>query len=199
MWALLTGCAPGAFTADEARVVYEAVSSVNADTYAALYVVASASVGAPEDAPEDAPGTTDSGVTWHTEADGGRFEGVYEGPGSWTGLVEIDGAYTVSVTDAGAARLDWAVDTTFVDVAYGPLRLDGDMAWTIRDDSDGRGSSHQSTVVGDIVARGEVRGAGALDYATIVTFTGGRYQVDIRGTVGGQDISGSYDATAFAL
>lgn len=189
------GCGPGSFTPAEAGVVYEAVSSVNADTYAAIYAFS-----APDG--EDTAGLSEAtakGLSWYEEAAGGRFDGTVDGPGSWTGTVQVDGDYTITLTSADTWSVVWSLDATYVGVTYGELVLDGDIRWNIRATADRGTFTHTSTVTGDIVAHGAADGAGALDYGTTVSLSGGRYQVVTLGTVGGHDISTSYDATAFGL
>lgn len=192
----VVACGPGTLTPDEADVVYEAVSSVNADTYATIYAFS-----APDGA-EDTAGLTDAsakGLKWYEKAGGGRFDGTVEGPGSWTGAVLVDGDYVLTVESAQSWSVVWSLEATYVDVTYGDLVLDGDLRWNIRATSDRGIFTHASTVTGDMVARGVATGAGALDFATTVSLAGGRYQVETTGTVGGHDISASYDATAFGL
>ncbi|MDP2311590.1 MAG: hypothetical protein Q8P41_01690 [Pseudomonadota bacterium] len=189
----LLACAPGPFTAEEADVVYDALSTVNDDAYASIY-----DFSAPED-DEAAGGAAAKGLFWHTAEDGGTFNGTVEGPGSWTGTVEVDGDYNVLRDDASVWSVVWSLDATYVDVAYGALRLDGKVRWNIQANATGSTFTHTSTVRGDIVGHGLALGEGPVEYETTVSLAGGRYQVQTTGSVGGHDISTSYDATAFGL
>ncbi|MES2637962.1 MAG: hypothetical protein V4850_00705 [Myxococcota bacterium] len=188
----LIGCAPGVLTPEEADVVYEAVSSVNADTYATIYAFS-----APDG--EDAGGSPAKGLQWFEDAGGGRLDGTVEGPGSWTGTVQVEGTYVVTLVTADSWSVVWALAATYVDVNYGDLVLDGDLRWNLSATADRGVYTHASMVTGDMVAGGAATGAGALDFGTTVSLAGGRYQVATEGTVGGHDISSSYDATTFGL
>lgn len=190
----LQGCGLGAFTSAEADVVYEAVSSVNADTYATIYAFS-----APDGDDVGLSDATAKGLQWYEKAGGGRFEGTVDGPGSWSGVVQVAGDYTITFTDTDDWSVVWSLDATYVDVTYGVLVLDGDLRWNIGATADRGTFLHTSAVTGDMVARGVASGAGALDFGTTVTLSGGRYQVVTVGTVGGHDISATYDATAFGL
>lgn len=196
MWLFLVGCAPGAFTEEEALAAFEAVTSVNEHVYGEIWARTQ-----PLDALDDTgpAGASAKGMQWHTGGDGGSFDGTMEGPGSWTGEVALDGTYGLTPVNAEDWAYVWDMDATYVDVAYGDLTLDGGFAWDIEATYSGSTFTHTSRVAGNLVGGGAAAGTGAIDTITRVTLTGGRYLVAIQGTVGGFDVSRSYDATAFGL
>ena len=186
----LVGCGPGALTAEEAGIAFDAVTSVNADTYAGIYAFS---------APDGDTAGAAKGLSWDTNVDGGAVSGTVEGPGSWTGGVEVSGTYAVSVASPEAWSAIWTLEARYVDIDFGGVHLDGDIAWDLEGEATGATFLHTSTVEGDIVVRGAAAGAAPIRYTTTVSLAGGRYQVQTVGTVGELDVSRAYDATAFGL
>ncbi|MFN7147549.1 MAG: hypothetical protein ACK4YP_27525 [Myxococcota bacterium] len=195
MWVLLVGCAPGAFTEEEAHAAFEAVTSVNEHVYAEIWARTQ-----PLDALDtDTAGASAKSMQWHTGADGGSFDGTLEGPGSWSGAVALDGTYGLTQVNGDDWAYVWDMGATYADVAYGDLTLDGTVAWDIEATYGVSTFTHTSAVVGELVGGGAATGTGTIDTKTRVTLSGGRYLVTTQGTVGGFDVSRTYDATGFGL
>jgi hypothetical protein len=186
----LFGCVAGSLTAEDAALAFEAVTTVNADTYADIYAFS---------APDGDATGAGKDLTWNTDAGGGDVSGAVEGPGSWTGTVEVTGTYTVTLVSADVWSAVWALEASYVDVQYGGVALDGDIRWGLAGDATRSTFLHTSSVDGDIVVSGAASGAAPIVYTTTVSLAGGRYQVQTVGTVGEFDVSSAYDATAFGL
>lgn len=198
MWLSLLACAPGAFSEEGAIAVNGAVTSVNADLHALIW-----SRTQPVDL-DDTSGGDDTaaaakGMSWDTGAEAGTFDGTVEGPGSWTGVVTLAGTYGLAAGGEFAPTFGWDMTVGYAEIGFGDLAFDGDVAWVIEVSSEPSVLTQTSTLVGDLTARGSVRGAGSIDTTTRVTLSGGRYVVEVVGTVGGHDVSDAYDATAFGL
>jgi hypothetical protein len=188
----LAGCDPGTFDADEAALVFDALASVNSTTWGDVWAGT-----APIPGDEDTAGAAEKSVSYHTALDGGDFSGTVEGPGSWTGLVTLDGTYTVSADDGASA---WSMDTTWEQVRWSDLHLEGEFTWTVVAEIDGAALTQTSTFSGELTSRGGATGTGTLDYTTGAVYGGGRYLIAASGTIGGNDISSSWDASsAFGL
>lgn len=183
----LIGCGSSELTYPEARVVYEAFSSVNADVYAALDTFS-----APDR--ESASGADTAGKPTQ------GFEGTVLGPGSWEGAIHVvSDNYVVATTGRESWSVVWSLQVEYADVTYGDLELDAAFAWDIETVA-GKGSfEHDSRAIGDFVARGAPAGAGAFDFQTQVSLTGGGCQMVIsRATVAGHELfseSGGHAAT----
>jgi hypothetical protein len=193
MWLLLFACAEPSLDEPGATAVFDALSVVNESVFAMVWSRTRPIEG---DTAEDAVAA--KSMQWHTAADGGTFEGTVEGPGSWTGTVTLNGAYTAENfgTDWSYA---WEMDAAY-DVAFGDVSLVATLGWDIVSDHDeGAAFEQTSWLSGPATARGAARGSGEVDTITRVTVSGGRYLLAVTGTVGGWDVSGGYEATSFGF
>jgi hypothetical protein len=208
---LLVGCGPGAYTEDGAAVTFEALSSINDDLYATLWAQVSSELvpddtglvgetGSPPDTGTFTTDATGKALTWNeTIGEGGDFTGTVDGPGSWTGVVHLDGGYTLLPIDGEEWGWIASIDARYEDVAYGPLTLDGPFTWLIQAAYESGAYRYLSRTDGTITAGGAAIGVGTVDATSRVTLAGGRYVVETVGTLGGWDVSRSYETTAIGL
>jgi hypothetical protein len=193
--ATLIGCSPGPFDDAEAALVFEALGSVNGDTWARIWAdtVPDVDLGG-----DDTAVVREKSLTYTGSAGGGTITGTFDGPGSWTGDVTVDGTYALALDDASAT---WTLAVNWDAVRWSDLRLDGSFTWDVVAAVDAAAILTQtSTFTGEMTAHGGALGTGALDYTTGTTYGGGRYLSSASGTVGDTDISSSWDASdAFGL
>jgi hypothetical protein len=186
VWWLLAGCAPGPFGQDEAEAAWVALDGVGGDVWAAIWAAT---------APDAAEGgaTYAPGVTWEE----GAFAGALEGPGSWTGAVELDGTHGPLGEDEGSGHA-WDVAVGYRDVGFGASRLEGDLTWAVEVRADGGNASQASTLVGALVGAGAAAGAGDVELTSTAALAGGRTTVTVTGFIGEWRMDRTYDATAYA-
>lgn len=202
----LLGCGGAAYDQAEATTTFQAISSVDDDLYALLWAATAPEWSFDTDTGSSGGDTGSAtidgakGLTWNEELGvGGSFTGTIEGPGSWTGSTQLEGTYTLLVVDADEWGWIWAIDVAYEAVAYGPLRLDGSFRWLIDASYVNGAYLHEARLDGRMRVDGGATGVGVLDTSTHGSLSGGRYALATVGTLGGWDVSRTYETTAFRL